>query len=210
VALDETGEVAVKKELTGVGSKDPKRIATLVDEIIRHIHPEDNVCIEGFSYGSKGKGVSFQYGLGYMVRDRLFRMKIPYTVVTPSAVKKFATGKGTTPKDGMVLPIFQRWDFEHPSDNVRDAFVIAQIAKELHEARRTGYIKKTPLFQHVVIKAILEPKPKTEVNKPKKTSREACGGGQSHLFKGTTVLILGRCRGELEKSNAWTALRDCL
>ena len=46
-------------------------------------------------------------------------------------LKKFATGKGNTKKEDTVLPIFKRWDFEHPSDNVRDAYVLAQIARSI-------------------------------------------------------------------------------
>lgn len=165
VILDHTGAVLVAKDITGVGDKDPQRIATLVDAIIREIEPEDNVCIEGFAFGAQGRGISFQFGLGYMIRDRLYRKRIPYTDVTPPAVKKFATGKGNTKKDEMVLPIFRRWEFEHRSDNVRDAFVLAQIARELEEARRTGYIKKTPIYQHDVIDAIINPKEKPKTNK---------------------------------------------
>ncbi|CRF29172.1 Uncharacterised protein [Mycobacterium tuberculosis] len=46
-------------------------------------------------------------------------------------MKKFATGKGNAKKDEMVLPIYRKWGFEHGSDNVRDAFVLAQIARVL-------------------------------------------------------------------------------
>lgn len=35
-------------------------------------------------------------------------------------------------KDAMVLPIYKHWGFEHTSDNVRDAFVLAQMAKGIH------------------------------------------------------------------------------
>jgi crossover junction endodeoxyribonuclease RuvC len=32
----------------------------------------------------------------------------------------------------MVLPIYKRWGFEHSGDNVRDAFVLAQIVRALN------------------------------------------------------------------------------
>lgn len=156
VALDQDDNVLVAKDLTGVGTKDPKRIGSLVDEIMRHIEPNDIICIEGFSFGSKGRGVSFQYGLGYMIRDRLYRMKMGFTEVSPGQLKKFATGKGNTKKDAMAVPIYKRWGFDHSSDNVRDAYVLAQIAKGLHEANTTGYIKKTPIYQGEVIEAIMK------------------------------------------------------
>ncbi|WP_336772325.1 hypothetical protein [Paenibacillus sp. MMO-58] len=155
VALDEQGEVIRKKELTGIGKVDPKRIGTLVDEIIAHVQPGDMVCVEGYSYSSKGKGISFQFGLGAMIRDRLWRKGIEFIDVPPAALKKFATGKGNTKKEDMVNPIFERWGFSNPSDNVTDAFVLAQIAKELHEAQQSGYIKKVPIHQGQVIGGIL-------------------------------------------------------
>lgn len=159
VALDENGEVLRAKELTGLGAKDPKRMVTLVDEIIAHIQPGDFIVIEGFSFHSKGQGVSFQYGLGYAIRMALFRRKLQYYEATPAAVKKFATGKGNTKKDEMVLPLFKQWGFEHPSDNVRDAYVIARIAMSLYLKKEVGSFMATK-YQMEVIEAILEPKPK--------------------------------------------------
>lgn len=163
VALDEQGNVLVEKEIEGKGKQDPERIASLVDNIMREIDADDIICIEGFSYGSKGKGVSFQYGLGYMIRDRLFRKNIEYTDVTPSAVKKFATGKGNAKKDAMAVPIYKRWGFEHNSDNVRDAYVLAQIARAMSPKIAVQVTKE----QFDVLQAIKKPASK----KRKKVAR---------------------------------------
>ncbi|MFP3488828.1 hypothetical protein R0K20_14585, partial [Staphylococcus sp. SIMBA_130] len=65
VALAIGGTVLRAKELTGVGSKDPKRMITLIDNIMEHIQKDDFIVIEGFAYGAQGQGVSFQYGLGH-------------------------------------------------------------------------------------------------------------------------------------------------
>src|SRR5690606_16427997 len=89
VALDENGEVLKAKELSGVGSHDPKRMTTLIDEIMDHIQLGDIVCLEGFAFGAKGQGVAFQYGLGHGIRMALFRTGIPFTLVTPAQLKKF-------------------------------------------------------------------------------------------------------------------------
>lgn len=129
VAMDAKGNVLIEKEITGEGKEDPERIASLVDNVMSHLEPGDKVCIEGFSYGSRGKGVSFQYGLGYMLRDRMYRAGIEYSEIPPSQVKKFATGKGNAKKDVMAVEIYKRWGYEHSSDNVRDAYVLAQIAR---------------------------------------------------------------------------------
>jgi len=126
-----SGEVITRKELKGIGSVDPKRIVTLIDEIIDHIRPGDIIGIEGYSYGSKGKGVSFQYELGGMLREWLYRLNLNYTTITPSQLKKFATGKGNTPKDAMAIPIFKRFGFEDKSNNITDAFILAKIVQAL-------------------------------------------------------------------------------
>lgn len=112
--------------------EDPMRFMDIADKIINQLKKGDVICIEGFSYGSKGKGVSTQYGIGWLIRAELIRNGYTYYEVSPSAVKKFATGKGNTKKDEMVLPIYKKWGFEHSSDNVRDAYVLAQIAKAIH------------------------------------------------------------------------------
>lgn len=53
VALDEDGQVLRAKELTGIGKQDPKRMVTLIDEIMRHVQEGDIVCIEGFGFASQ-------------------------------------------------------------------------------------------------------------------------------------------------------------
>lgn len=132
VILNAGGEVELEKEIIPTEENDPFRmmeIAMLVIEPI--VWGKTFVCIEGFSYGSKGKGVSIQYGIGWMIRSELAKSGFYYNEISPSTVKKFATGKGNIKKDGMVLPIYKRWGFESNSDNIRDAYVLAQIARAL-------------------------------------------------------------------------------
>lgn len=129
--LDKSGNIINVEEITSKQKKDPHRFVDIAMQIIDQLEPTDIVTIEGFSYGSKGKGVSTQYGLGWIIRYFLFERGYDYFEVSPTAVKKFATGKGNTKKDEMVLPIYRHWGFEHSSDNVRDAFVLAKMAQGL-------------------------------------------------------------------------------
>lgn len=158
VALDENGKLLRAKELTGIGKEDPKRMVTLIDEIMTHLKPGDVVCIESPAMHAQGKAVGFMWGLAYGVRTAMFRRGWEYIDVTPSQVKKFATGKGNVKKDEMVLPIFKRWGFEHSSDNVRDAFVLAQIARTLHWRETQLYDEfMLPVHQLEVVHTILNP-----------------------------------------------------
>lgn len=154
VALNEDGEVLKAKELTGVGNKDPKRMITLIDEIGDHLQEGDFIVIEGFAYHAQGKGVSFQYGLGWGIRMALAKLRFQYIEATPAAVKKFATGKGNAKKDAMAVPIYKHWGFEHTSDNVRDAYVLAQIAKGIYYMLN-GIDNNLTKYQEEVIKTIL-------------------------------------------------------
>lgn len=127
------GEVHTALEIKTKVEKDPQRFMDLAVQIRKHILDTDIICIEGFSYGSKGRGVSTQYGIGWLIRVELLKIGYSYNDVPPTSLKKFASGKGNTKKDELVLPIYKRWGFESNSDNIRDAYVLAQIAQSLHE-----------------------------------------------------------------------------
>ncbi|MNC37258.1 Crossover junction endodeoxyribonuclease RuvC [compost metagenome] len=149
--LDKDGNYLDGFEITSNDDNKTVKIDSIVSDILANLEFDDVIAIEGFSFGSKGKGVDFQYGLGHAIRLELYRQGIKWLEVTPSQVKKFATGNGNMSKDNMVLPIYKHWRFEHESDNVRDAFVLAQIARSV---RMGTFITK---YQQEVIKAILTP-----------------------------------------------------
>lgn len=172
----ETGYVRLGKgewtplELTADTKQDPKRMRIIAEKTKVLLSSGDVVCIEDFSHGSKGQGVGFQYGLGYLIRDMMDCEGINYYEPTPNEVKKFATGKGTVKKDNMVLPIYKRWQFEHDSDNVRDAFVLAKIAEAI--ARGEDFRDKTlTQDQRKIVEAVIKRRDKpTDSEKPKKAT----------------------------------------
>jgi Holliday junction resolvasome RuvABC endonuclease subunit len=48
--------------------------------------------------------------------------------VPPMTLKKFASGKGTSKKQEMLLQIFKRWGVEFSDDNAADAYALARLA----------------------------------------------------------------------------------
>jgi len=177
VALDEHGQVLKAKELTGVGDQDPKRMVTLIDEVMAHIKQDDVICIEGFSFNSTGQGVDFQYGLGWNIRNALFRRRFKYFEAAPNAVKKFVgvTGwigepgnkkrlTGPQKKRAVMRAVFEHFGFENKSDNIVDAYIMAEIARciGLGATSITRY-----KYQLEVIDSILHPKPKEKKVKAK-------------------------------------------
>jgi crossover junction endodeoxyribonuclease RuvC len=160
VIIDEDAEIWEATEIT-YDLKDPERMSKIVDTVAEFLTPDSVVTIEGFAYGAKGTAVGLQYGIGWGLRMEMFRRGVKYIEVSPSAVKKFASGSGNTSKDNLTVPIYKRWGFESDSDNIRDAYVLAQIARALHEpVKLTG-------FQQDVIDAIRNPVAKAKKSKRK-------------------------------------------
>lgn len=171
VALDQQGQVVRDKELTGIGSEDPRRMITLIDEIMAHVKPGDLICIEGFPFDTQR--AMFAGGLHHGIRNELFKRKLPYYEVAPNAVKKFVnvTGwigekgskqrlTGPQKKRAVMNAVFEHFGYEHKSDNVVDAYILAQIAFKIHWWNEVS--KAMPAYQSEVIQTILAP-PKKKV-----------------------------------------------
>ncbi|MDF2790830.1 MAG: hypothetical protein K0S80_3931 [Neobacillus sp.] len=180
VALNEHGEILRDKELTGVSDEDPKRMVTLIDEIIAHVKKDDIICIEGFPYDTQR--AMFAGGLHHGIRNELFKRGFTYFEVAPNAVKKFVgvTGwigekgsmerlTGPQKKKVVMKAVKEIYGFEHKSDNVVDAYIIATIAMFTFLAEETGSLS-LPRYQLEVIDTILNPKPK-EPKKRKKVKK---------------------------------------
>jgi crossover junction endodeoxyribonuclease RuvC len=130
VVLDEDGEIWEAKEIEKEG-KDPERMSSLIHSVMGHICDQDIVAIEGFGFA--GTAGFLLGGIGWGIRLDMFNRRIQYVEVAPNALKKFGSGSGTVGKDELGVAIYKRWGFEHKSDNVRDAYVLAQIARAMHE-----------------------------------------------------------------------------
>lgn len=167
VALDEDGQVLRAKELIGTGDKDPVRMITLIDEIMDHIQKGDLIVIEGFGFASQQAIQSG--GIGWGIRMALVRRGYKYIEVAPNALKKFvnATGwtgvsgskarlKGKEKKAEVMNAVSEHFGYTHSSDNVVDAYVLAQIGRAL-KLRKVDY-----QYQKEVVEVILNPPKKVK------------------------------------------------
>jgi crossover junction endodeoxyribonuclease RuvC len=176
VALDLEGNVDRAKELTGVGSIDPKRIVTLTDEIMAHIQPGDVICIEGVPFDTqRAAQAGWIHG---SIRNALFRRGITYHEVAPNAVKKFVNVsgwigekgskerlKGPAKKKAVMNAVEEHFGFTHKSDNVVDAYILARIAQEI-QMSDSGLQLMRP-YQSEVVQSIICPEPKKKAKKVK-------------------------------------------
>lgn len=152
VILDSNGDVIVEEEIKVTATKDPARMISITKEIKGHLKPNDKVVIEGFAYGAKGRAVDFQYGLGWIIRAMLFIEKFGYSDATPSQVKKFASNRGNAKKEDLVLPLYKKWGYEHHSDNVRDAYIMAKMAYYMYNPE--GLLQ----YEQDVLRKMVKPK----------------------------------------------------
>ncbi|MBP1999732.1 crossover junction endodeoxyribonuclease RuvC [Paenibacillus shirakamiensis] len=148
VILDRDGRLLDSFEVTAKGT-DPERMLTIVESTLENIEANDLVVIEGFGFASQSGFLLG--GIGWGIRMELFARGIKYLEAAPTALKKYASGKGNTKKDELAVHIYKQWGFESKSDNVRDAFVLAHIARSI----RMG--TASTKYQQEVVQAILEP-----------------------------------------------------
>jgi crossover junction endodeoxyribonuclease RuvC len=143
VALGPDGMPLKSKEITGSAKVDPERMATLIDNIIYQVEKDDIICIEGFPFSTQK--AMFAGGLHHGIRNELWKKGIRYYEVAPNAVKKFVavTGwegevgnkrrlQGKEKKRAVMDAVKEHYGFVHSSDNVVDAYILAQIARSKH------------------------------------------------------------------------------
>jgi hypothetical protein len=108
-----------------------------------------DVWIEAPMLSSLGGGASHLYELGWLMNDlyRLIEAEIPQTVIireVPTAtVRKFATGKGNTPKSQMSLQVFKRFGIEFEKDPGCDK-LFAYCLQRYGVAFRSGDVVHIP------------------------------------------------------------------
>jgi Holliday junction resolvasome RuvABC endonuclease subunit len=61
----------------------------------------------------------------YPALDQILRTPLQ---VPPMTLKKYATGKGTSKKQEMLLQIYKRWGIEFNDDNAADAYALGRLA----------------------------------------------------------------------------------
>jgi crossover junction endodeoxyribonuclease RuvC len=90
------------------------------------------ILIEGYSYGSKGKAILDIAEFGGLLRHGLLtEFDCPIIEVPPTALKKWATGKGNANKTQVVSAIVRRYGCDYDSDDEYDAFALARMAAQV-------------------------------------------------------------------------------
>lgn len=135
VILSHEGEVIEAVSLKAIKSNDddPKRFRDLANRLRKHLNPStDRVLIEGFSFGSKGQGVSVMYGVGWLIRDMLNEHGFKWSEIPPKTLKKFISNNGNAKKPDLIQPTKDKWGFESKSNDIVDAYGLSRIAYSMY------------------------------------------------------------------------------
>jgi hypothetical protein len=123
--------------------------SVLVDFRVRY-EGIGHIAMEGYANGAKfGREAAGELGLVtkwtiYSVHYEHGLTRYP-TIVAPTALKKFITGKGTAKKNEILLGVFKRWEVDFSDDNEADSYGLARVASALD-----GFEKVTQFQQEVL------------------------------------------------------------
>ena len=99
-------------------------------EVLVKIQPS-LVVMEGLSFGSNDPSAQQRAWLHWAVRLNMWRRTMPFQVVSPSSLKKFAAGAGNAKKEQMMLEVFKRWNVTAADNNQADAAALAYLGATL-------------------------------------------------------------------------------
>lgn len=115
--------------------------------------------IEGYAFGANNQREALGE-LGGVLRLELYDSNIPIVVVQPTALKKFATGKGNSDKIAMGVALMKEFGLEYPTSDQTDAHWLAVFGKAYH-----GLIPDLSKARRAIIKEFKEPKAKKRSRK---------------------------------------------
>jgi crossover junction endodeoxyribonuclease RuvC len=92
----------------GVCVDEQTRLRTVVGAVIAACRDAHLVVLEGLSYGNHTGKAAERGALHWMIRDRLDQLHIPVAVAPPAARARYATGRGNSGKDAVMIACVQR------------------------------------------------------------------------------------------------------
>lgn len=97
-----------------------RRLLAIVDAVTETSRDVDLVVLEDLPVNAKSAGITGM--VQGAVRVTLLNAGVPYALVSPATVKKFATGRGNADKTAMTLAAFKRAGLEFQDSDRCDAW----------------------------------------------------------------------------------------
>ena len=132
--VDEDKTVILGEEVTFKKLSGWERVNAIAGRIMEahSEHQPDLVVLEGYGFGQMASVVTLAE-IGSVVRFLLWQNAIPFIDVPPSSLKMFL-GKGNLKKEMVRLECFKQHGYEHKSNDVVDAYVLAIMGLAMHGA----------------------------------------------------------------------------
>jgi crossover junction endodeoxyribonuclease RuvC len=121
-------KLLLEREIKPVKMKGMALYRHVCTEIMLLIHETQpaRIVLEGYSLNLKNaSSVVPLVEIGGLLRFLMFLDGMVWYDPKAGQVKKFATGKGTTPKDKVMMAVLKRWGHESATNNTADAYVCA-------------------------------------------------------------------------------------
>lgn len=142
-----------KPTFNGKPIDEVKRIRKIIEEIELMVgeNKPTIAVIEGLAFMVRNATALVQLSaLNYMTRAMLMDYNIPFVIVAPTSLKKFATGSGASKKDVMLIEVYKRWGVSILNDNENDGYCLAQVGLALLEGNSKPLVK----FQEEVLELL--------------------------------------------------------
>jgi crossover junction endodeoxyribonuclease RuvC len=112
-----------------------QRLQTILTSVLALTADATLVVIEGPSFGSgttsRQSGQHERGGLWWLVTYRLWHREIPFAVVPPATLKKYATGKGKATKDAVLAAAIRRYpNVSFDGNDQADALILAAMGAD--------------------------------------------------------------------------------
>lgn len=148
----------IKSKPTKTPLEEVKRLRGIIDGIPLALEGQKVTLavIEGLAFMARNTTALVQLaGLSYLLRDELADYQIPFLIVAPTSLKKFAIGKGNAGKDEMMLAVFKKWGETLVNDNLSDAYALARVGEAFLLVNDDGHWNSLTKPQQEVIKLLL-------------------------------------------------------
>jgi len=104
------------------------RIVTVIEFFAAYA---DQIILEDYAFGAIGRGKSILCEIGGIVRFMLRQKHTPYTVVSPTTLKRFVGSPGS--KSMIPKECLKRWNIDLDSDDLADALVLTKIGEAIED-----------------------------------------------------------------------------
>ncbi len=126
--------IKTKPDVNKTHLNELKRLIQILEKIEEVISEDEItlVAIEGLAFMARNTTSLVQLsGLNYLVRKLLYDYNIPFVIVVPTSLKRFATGKGNSPKDNVMMSVYKKYGVTLTDNNLCDAYVLSRIAEAM-------------------------------------------------------------------------------